>query len=207
MPVAVLLSGATKRRPRTKELIDWMISASITRRYSGSAQEKLDRDILACFESNPIRALHRNNRKDSGRSKIVPNLGNFNTALHDRYGMFLTYLACRFSGMQDLFDGRRVSSSSAEWHHIIPRASIKPTRRRALDNPANIAFILGPTNREISNAKASLYLKEIKSKLLASQCIPAEQGLWSDPRAFMRTRGRLLARTIQDYIETRSQTR
>lgn len=202
MPIAVMLSGAVKQRPRTKDLVKWMIYASLTRRYSGSAQEKLDRDISACFEKHPIKALLKNNKRDAGRAMIAPNLRNFDSAIHDRYGMFLTYLACHFSGMKDLFDGRQVSTSSAEWHHIIPRASIHKRRRRMLDNPSNIAFIVGPTNRKISNSKAEVYLEKIDANLLASQCIPDEPSLWKSPKKFMRARALLMVRAIQKYLNS-----
>lgn len=200
MPLAVLLSGAFRSRPKTRDMVGWMVAASITKRYSGSPQQKLDRDLAACFESNPIKALHRNNKKDAGRAQVTANQRNFESALHDRYAMFLTYLACRLSGMRDLFDGRRVSSSSVEWHHIIPRASIRPDKRRVLDNSANIAFIIAPTNRNISNSKAEDYLSKTDPEFLDSQCIPLGPELWRDPKRFMRKRAQIMAKVIKEYL-------
>lgn len=200
MPIAILFSKATKFRPKAKEIISWMIMASITKRYTGSAIDKMDKDINACFSVNPMNALMRNIKKTSGRSKIAPSHQNFNGALHDRYAMFLTYLACRASGMKDLFDGRQVSTSTSEWHHIIPRASIHKSKRRQLDNSANISFIIGKTNRAISNSKAVDYLSEIDSKLLETQCIPLDTELWDDPNEFMKNRALLLVKSIKTYL-------
>ncbi|MFV3407526.1 GmrSD restriction endonuclease domain-containing protein [Bdellovibrio bacteriovorus] len=199
MPLAILMSKPIKLRPDAQDLVRWMIAASITRRYSGSSSEKLDKDIQSCFSSNPIRSLVRNAQKDSGRSSLRANPQNFSGALHDRYGMFLTYLACRSSGMKDLFDKRQVSSSTAEWHHVIPRASIALKHRRELDVPANIAFILGPTNRSISNSKAESYLENIDDALLKSQCIPTDRRIWSSHKEFIKKRGLLLAKAINEY--------
>ena len=201
MPAAVLLSGAVKKPPRGKEILNWMIWASLTRRYSGSAQEKLDLDIASCFSDSPIRALKRNIQKTSSRSKITANERNFDSSLNDRYAMFLTYVACYFSSMRDLFDGRRVSSSSSQWHHVIPRGSLKPKFRRALDNASNVAFILGATNRKISCIDASEYLQKISPRILQSQCIPLDRTVWKDSKDFMRARARLLTKAIAQFLD------
>jgi hypothetical protein len=199
MPLAVLL--IQKNRPVTKELIKWMIRVSITKRYSSSVMERLDEDIRLCYSQNPILALNKANRKRAKRAKIIPNANNFNAPLHDRYAMFLTYLACKLNGMRDLFSGQIVSSTSAEKHHIIPRASVSSSRRRSLDNSANIAFIIGPTNKKISKTEAKVYLKDISLALKTSQCIPSDEKLYEIPDKMISVRAKILSDIVQRYLE------
>jgi hypothetical protein len=44
---------------------------------------------------------------------------------------------------------------------------------------ANISFISGETNKSLGLTEPEIYLKNITSKILKSQCIPIEESLWT----------------------------
>jgi hypothetical protein len=88
-------------------------------------------------------------------------------------------------------------------HHILPRAQFPDVSRATADNIANIAFILGDVNKSINQTGPDVYLKRIDQRVLKSQCIPPDDGLWAINRAedFWTARRELLAESINDFLQ------
>lgn len=68
---------------------------------------------------------------------------------------------------------------------------------------ANIAFIVGDVNKSISQSGPEVYLKQIHSKVLKSQCIPPDQQLWAIDRAddFWAARRESLAESFNQVVK------
>ncbi len=67
---------------------------------------------------------------------------------------------------------------------------------------ANIAFVTSDVNKAISHSGPEVYLDEIKSSLLESQCVPLDPSLWRirQADAFFAARRKLLAESFNDFV-------
>jgi hypothetical protein len=67
---------------------------------------------------------------------------------------------------------------------------------------ANIAFFVGDVNKSIGQSGPEVYLKRLGAKVLDSQCIPTDRGLWAVDRAddFWEKRRELLADSFNDFL-------
>jgi hypothetical protein len=187
----------------------WLALAALLHRYSGSSETRLDEDLKACRESDPIGALLKNLRQR--RPALVAQPTDFSGALVDRSGLIALYIACRQRGIFDFYTGAKVVlQNNVNRHHILPRGQFPEYSRPTADNIANIAFIVGDVNKAIGQAGPEVYLKRIGRSVLESQCIPLDQSLWLIDRAdeFWAARRELLADAFNDFLrETLPQRR
>jgi hypothetical protein len=94
-----------------------------------------------------------------------------------------------------------------QFHHIFPKAVLKAgyTGREA-DDIANLCFISGKTNRQISDKAPSKYFPSMieKAGLLVfdAQCIPTDDALLGIDgyKAFLLERRRLVAARLNSYL-------
>lgn len=78
--------------------------------------------------------------------------------------------------------GHRGAQHRLQFHHIFPKTVLKDNYTiRAADDIANLAFIGGKTNRQISDQPPSQYFPELTKKAgleaFQAQCIPTDIGL------------------------------
>jgi hypothetical protein len=128
---------------------------------------------------------------------------DFSGSLMDRSGLLALYIACRHRGILDFYtSGKILLQSNVDRHHILPRGQFPDKSRSAADNIANVAFIAGDVNRQISQSGPEVYLQTVKSKVLKSQCIPLDNTLWRVEAAddFWRARRELLADSFNEYV-------
>jgi hypothetical protein len=85
----------------------------------------------------------------------------------------------------------------------IPRGQFPKKTRVDADNVANVAFISGDVNRAINQSGPEVYLQQLTTEVLESQCIPTEKDLWSISRAddFWSARRKLLAAAFNDFVK------
>jgi hypothetical protein len=106
-------------------------------------------------------------------------------------------------GILDFFTGGKVLLHSAiDRHHILPRAQFSEKVRPSADNIANIVFISGDVNKSIGQSGPEVYLKRIAKRVLDSQCVPTQSGLWKIDNAenFWAARRELLADPFNDFL-------
>jgi hypothetical protein len=169
--------------------------------HSGSSETKLDEDLKACREADPVGALLKNLRQR--RPALVAQPSDFAGALADRSGLLALYIACMNRGILNFYTGDKVLLQNAvDRHHILPRAQFPDHSRASADNVANIAFIVGDVNKSIGQSGPEVYLKQLESRVLTSQCIPTDQSLWAIDRAegFWTARRELLAESFNDFL-------
>lgn len=207
VPAIALCATAPARERNDAEIAGWMALAALTHRYSVSSETALDQDLRACRSSDPIRALLKNLRK-GGTLRASPR--DFDASLSDRGGLFAVHVACRQRGILDLFSGRKMLLQSAvDRHHLFPRAQFSPKQRASADCLANIAFVTDQANRSVGAASPDVYLAELKTKVLESQCIPTDQDLWriKSADAFWAARRQLLADAFNEFLAERFEDR
>jgi hypothetical protein len=99
------------------------------------------------------------------------------------------------------------SQHKLQFHHIFPKAVLKTkyTGREA-DDIANLCFIAGKTNRQISDKPPKVYFPEMieKSGLAAfeAQCIPTEPPVLGIEgyKAFLQGRRVLIAQRLNKFL-------
>jgi hypothetical protein len=201
VPVIALCATTSPRQRDSKGLMAWLALAALLHRYSGSSETKLDEDLKACREADPIGALLKNLRQR--RPALVAQPSDFAGALADRSGLLALYIACMNRGILNFYTGDKVLLQKAvDRHHILPRAQFPDHSRASADNVANIAFIVGDVNKSIGQSGPEVYLKQLESRVLTSQCIPTDQSLWAIDRAegFWTARRELLAESFNDFL-------
>lgn len=108
---------------------------------------------------------------------------------NQRSALFKTmFLAFRDGGARDwrsnlaIALGHRGAQHRLQFHHIFPKAVLKTSHgSREADDIANLAFISGTTNRQISDKSPSQYFPQLIEKAgraaFQAQCIPTDSEL------------------------------
>ena len=123
------------------------------------------------------------------------------------------FLAFRDAGARDwqsnlaIALGHRGAQHRLQFHHIFPKAVLKGSyNAREADDIANLAFIAGKTNRQISDKPPSQYLPAlIESSGRApfdAQCIPTEVGLLEVKgyKDFLAERRKVVSRRLNEFL-------
>ena len=103
--------------------------------------------------------------------------------------------------------GHRGAQHRLQFHHVFPKAVLKSTyTAREADDIANLAFIGGKTNRQISDKPPSQYFPGLIQRsglaTFQAQCIPTntellEVGAYKD---FLAERRRLVAERLNGFL-------
>jgi len=193
----------------------WVLLANAKARFArGSSESILDQDLLALREGGGADQLVERLVIQVGRLDVTPseligrNAGS---------GLFKTmFLAFKEDGAQDWNTNLAISVNHSgkqdklQFHHIFPTAFMKKQAKimelPSTDDIANLAFIGGKTNREISDKAPSEYLKKIlegDGKVqLENQAIPTDLDLlkpesYSD---FLTLRRKLIADRLNNFL-------
>ena len=203
VPMIALCATVPVRERDSKAMAAWLALAALVHRYSGASETALDQDLRACRSPDPIGALLTNLRQ--GRSSLLADTNDFFGSLADRSGLLALYIACMNRGILDFFTGDKILlQGNVDRHHVLPRAQFPEEDRAGADTVANIAFIAEDVNKAIGLKGPEVYLKDIKAKVLDSQCVPRNKDLWLIARSeeFWQARRLLLAESFNDYIRT-----
>lgn len=190
----------------------WTLVANAKARYSrGSSETILDQDLQTLRVGGPNELIERL-RLQVGRLDIS---ADELEGRNQRSSFFKTlFLAFRAAGATDWRSQVGIALSHAgnqhklQFHHIFPKAVLKKysISGREMDDIANLCFIGGGTNRQISDRAPSQYFPGIIAKagvgVFAAQCIPTSQELLDVERyrEFLRMRRVLMAARINEFL-------
>lgn len=215
IPIAHLALKKNEQLSETdqKKLLLWFYVAHMKGRYSrGSSETLLDSDLNVLRQQDDLEQL---------LSILKLQVREFNVSEEDlvfrnRRSPLFTFLffILKQNGVKDWFNGIAISEKTAgtphalQFHHIFPKAVLKKSLydRKEINEIANLAFIGGKTNRNISMKDPSDYLEDIVQKfgehVLTSQFIPMERQLWKveNFRQFLSKRRGLIANAINSYV-------
>lgn len=172
----------------SEQLRRWVLLANAKGRYShGSSETILDQDLAILREGKGVTELTRRLQQQVGGLRVTPEELE---GRNQRSALFKTmFLAFRDSGAKDWRSNLAIAINNTgtqhklQFHHIFPKAVLKKadynyTARQA-DDIANLCFISGKTNRQISNKTPADYFPEIRKESglrpFESQCIPTEE--------------------------------
>jgi hypothetical protein len=203
------LSAEESRRLRY-----WVLVANAKGRYSrGSSETLLDQDLAILKVGGGAQELIDRLRQQVGRLDIAPEELE---GRNQRSALFKTmFLAFRASGAKDwrsqvaIALGHSGTQHKLQFHHIFPKAVLKGSYSgREADDIANLCFISGKTNRQISDKPPGQYFPPMieKSGLTAfeAQCIPTGPTLLGVDgyKAFLQQRRTLVTTRLNQFLSS-----
>ena len=191
----------------------WVLVANAKGRYSrGSSETLLDQDLATLRQGAGADALLDRLRLQVGRLDIAPEELE---GRNQRSALFKTmFLAFRAAGAKDwqsnlaIALGHRGAQHRLQFHHIFPKAVLKGSyTAREADDIANLAFIGGKTNRQISDKTPSEYfpalIKKAGTAAFESQCIPTDDTLLDADayKKFLAARRVMVSQRLNNFLE------
>jgi hypothetical protein len=168
-------------------LRQWALIANAKGRYSrGSSETLLDQDLTTLRQGGGATELIDRLRLQVGRLDIPPEELE---GRNQRSALFKTmFLAFRANHARDWRSNLEISLTHRgtqhllQFHHIFPKGILKGSySSREADDIANLAFVGGKTNRQISDKPPSDYFRAIVEKsgteAFTAQCIPTDSAL------------------------------
>jgi hypothetical protein len=192
----------------------WVLVANAKGRYSrGSSETLLDQDVAILRDGGGAQEMIDRLRQQVGRLDVV---AEELEGRNQRSSLFKTmFLAFRAAGAKDWRSQLAIaldhsgSQHRLQFHHIFPKAVLKTNySSREADDIANLCFISGKTNRQISDKPPEQYFKAIIEKsgvgLLDAQCIPTDEALLgtSGYKAFLQRRRELVVQRLNKFLGT-----
>ena len=126
----------------------------------------------------------------------------------------MLYFVLKQNGIKDWWSGLKLSerhtgnAHTIQYHHIFPKSLLKQYEKKEVNEIANMAFIGGRTNRQITNKEPIQYLeKEVIAKrgeeALTSQLIPLDKKLWElvNYREFLSFRRKAIAVALNEFMK------
>ncbi len=201
-----------------RKLLYWMYAALIQRRYSGSVDQRLERDLNALENEPPIDSLIAVLREDHGDPKVAPANLDSRGVGHPLYNM--TQVLIRAHGGVDWSNGLKLSeprgaSYSLQRHHVFPRAVLSAAgydtgenliHRKRVNEIANRVPLTREGNTDILAQPPAVYLPQVEQANpgnLKRFMIPMEPALWEVARYedFLRARRHLIADRVNAYLD------
>ena len=192
----------------------WTLVANAKGRYSrGSSETILDQDLTTLKQGGGAPELIDRLRLQVGRLDIAPDELE---GRNQRSALFKTmFLAFRAVGAKDWRSNLAIaidhsgSQHRLQFHHIFPKAVLKGAYSgREADDIANLCFISGKTNRQISDKAPVEYFPRLIEKAGAAafeaQCIPTDPAVL-DPasyKAFLAKRRETVAARLNEFLGT-----
>ncbi len=200
------------RTEEERQLRRWLLVANAKGRYSrGSSETILDQDLSTLRQRGGATELVDRLRLQVGRLDIQPEELE---GRNQRSALFKTmFLAFRAAEAHDWHSnlaislGHRGAQHRLQFHHIFPKAVLKNSySSREADDIANLAFVGGKTNRQISDKPPSQYFPGLIGKLghtvFEAQCIPTNGGLLEVEayKDFLAERRRLVSERLNEFL-------
>jgi hypothetical protein len=190
----------------------WVLVANAKGRYSrGSSETLLDQDLTTLKSGGGAQELMDRLKQQVGRLDIAPEELE---GRNQRSALFKTmFLAFRDAGAKDWRSQVAIaldhsgSQHKLQFHHIFPKAVLKSSyTSREADDIANLCFIGGKTNRQISDKTPAKYFPSMIEKsgsvVFEAQCIPTDSSLLSadDYKAFLQKRRAMVVKRLNQFL-------
>lgn len=193
----------------------WVLVANAKGRFSrGSSETILDQDLATLRNGGGAKELIDRVRLQFGRLDITP---EDLEGRDQRSSLFKTmFLAFNAAQAKDWRSHLRIALDHAgsqhrlQFHHIFPKALLKKSNRNArdADDIANLSFISGKTNRQISDKQPVDYFPEYLANgghaAFQSQCIPTDESMLAIEAYddFRKKRRQAIADRLNEFLGT-----
>ncbi|HVU60882.1 MAG TPA: DUF262 domain-containing protein [Mycobacteriales bacterium] len=189
----------------------WVFAAMAFSHYSNQVESKLDTEARLIRDRSGQALFDELIRRASGPrsvdSPITPDDLLHKGAASPLFN--LLYIAALRAGAKNWCSNTAISAmpmtstSKIEYHHVFPKARVMQRfGRETTDSVANLAFISGACNRQISASYPSKYLPKVHPDRLGEQWIPSDPELWDLDRfhEFLQRRREAMARELNDLL-------
>lgn len=195
-------------------LRSWVLVANAKGRFSrGSSETILDQDLASLRQGGGTSEMIDRLRLQVGRLDIT---ADELEGRNQRSALFKTmFLAFHNAGAKDWRSNLAISLDHVgshhklQFHHIFPKAVLRKSglSAREADDIANLSFVSGKTNRQISDKAPSDYLPAFASKpggsaAFAAQCIPVSENLLQvgSYKQFLHERREQIAARLNHFL-------
>lgn len=202
---------------KTRRLLYWMYAALFQTRFSGSVDQKLERDLTSLKSSQPLDNLITVLKEDQGEPKVTPENLDTRGVGHPFYDM--SCFVIRAKGGVDWSNGLNLGnpigqSYSIEKHHIFPKSLLSEEgydsgnnliHRKRVNEIANRVPLTRRANMDIFNKSPEEYLpivEDVNPGNLEKFMIPMDRDLWkmANYEEFLNQRRKLIAKEINNYM-------
>jgi hypothetical protein len=195
-------------------LLLWFYVAHMKGRYSrGSSESYLDSDLNVLKQGKGPAGLLAQLKVHVKNFTVDEDELRFKNRRSPYFSML--FFISKQRKTVDWFTGIGISEKTSgkanvvQFHHIMPKSLLRDLghESRAINDIANLTFIGGKTNRNISNKTPHQYLKDILEKrgnsIYSKNFLPRNQELWriENFEAFLDARRKLLVKEINGFIE------
>jgi hypothetical protein len=195
------------------QILLWFYVAHMKGRYSkGSSESILDSDINILKNGGSINDLLEHLKLQVRDYYVNEAELKFKNRRSPYFS--LLFLISKKKGVQDWFTGLGIrekttgKAHAVQFHHIMPKSLLRDMGidRKSINDLANLTFIGGKTNRNISNKLPSEYLLDILTKrgsiIYNHNYIPSDKGLWELNRfeEFLNARRKIIVDEINNFI-------
>lgn len=197
----------------SEHLRRWILLANAKGRYSrGSSETILDQDLAILRKGNGTNELTERLRQQVGNLQVTPEELE---GRNQRSALFKTmFLAFRAAGAKDwrshlaIAINHKGAQHKLQFHHIFPKAVLKGTYTvREADDIANLCFISGKTNRQISDKAPQTYFPDLIKKVghtpFLAQCIPMDEKILNSEayREFLVERRKQVTMRLNEFLQ------
>jgi hypothetical protein len=200
-----------------RKLIYWMYAALYQARYSGSVDQKLERDLNALESEQPVDALIAILREDHGDPTVSSDNLDTRGVEHPLYDMM--HVVIRARGGVDWSNGLSLerpfgTAYSVEKHHIFPHAVLSGAgydtgknfiHKKRVNEIANRVPLTRSGNMDVFDKPPAKYLPMVQQSNpgnLEKFMVPIDDELWKveNYEQFLTERRRLMAEAINEYM-------
>ncbi len=201
-----------------RKLLFWMYAALFQRRYSGSVDQKLERDLSAIDSKQGVDSLLTALKEDEGEPQISPENLDTRGVGHPLYNM--TCIVIMANGGVDWSNGLGLEepfgdSYSIQRHHIFPKSLLKDAgydtgnnliHQKRVNEIANRVPLTKSGNMNIFNKSPNEYLEIVEKNNpgnLEKFMIPKDRNLWriENYEQFLARRRKLIADDINEFMQ------
>jgi hypothetical protein len=193
----------------------WILVANAKGRYSrGSSETLLDQDLAVIRNGGGPVNLLDGLRRQVGRLDIV---AEELEGRNQRSALFKTmFLAFRAAGAKDWRSQLSIALDHSgvqhklQFHHIFPKAILKrqSLKTQQIDDIANLCFIGGKTNRQISDRAPQEYFPALIDSagngVFEAQCIPLDTAILHEAAydSFLSERRTAIATRLNQFLNS-----
>ncbi len=196
------------------QLLLWFYVSHMKGRYSkGSSESILDSDINILKNGGNFSDLLEHLKLQVRDYYVTESEIKFKNRRSPYFT--LLFLIAKQKQVQDWFTGIAISEKTTgkahavQFHHIMPKSLLRDLGHepRSINDIANLTFIGGKTNRNISNKLPEDYLREILTKrgdiIFRDNYIPEDRDLWDIKKfnLFIEVRRSKIVQDINSFID------
>lgn len=180
-------------------LFKWFILVSFFKRYSASAETRLNEDLDTIRNGGNYRDLIENIRRREGdlKERIIAYIDE------GGYDPLLLYALLKQSNAKDLLSGEPITQANSTLHHIFPRKHLtEQGYTELIDDIGNLTLLTHRSNLDLSDELPENYLQKVPSGVLKAHYIPEDRELWKLEKAgeFIKRRKEELKEAVEQFL-------